>query len=1461
MRLCTRKCLALGVLGLVLSVAAESLADNPDTGLDDETVCLTRLIAPRGAYFNTGFYPDQNSRVCVTIDVQKNVEYWFGAWNTDWNNQAFALGNDGGGVYVGFGNSGSGTDRAPVPAGLHTMELDAGVYRLDGVVKRTISGYTFKLNYPLYLFAQNRKGTMFQRNEQETIIFHSMQLFDHGTRVKDLRPARRSDGTIGLCDLDNGRAFIAKSGTPNVTWDGIAYTTRESTLCIHDGKLEPSMLNDYVSAEKVGGGQLDACSVTQYAIPLTLAKGTFSVQDGVATARTVDGALTLKGGVHVAFDVTSTGCDSLTATTIQLEDASAENPIVLDGAAVGLTRLVTDGGFPLLGGGLSADDAAKFKLNVDFPAFLEVHEGQLMMMSPPISATTPVVAYWTNARGDGDLTQPANWVCTNLFGEAIAAIPTEATTVHLPSDRVFNCTNNASFTCWELVLPSELAGDSDWRGLGARVNITGTLRLNGHKLFLSSLVGTGTIADSPEYEWLASLRAPKGAFIDTGFTPNNLTRTWMDLTVGGSLENWFGAGGDGSEWWKEKAYSLCNDGSGVYVGWNADSGTYKSAQGLTVLPTGSRYWIELAGGAFRYSAYGSGVTNVWTTRTASTFTCLHTLYLFANHQGKNPDYRFKSGNNVTFHACQIFDNGTLVRDFVPVRRTSDGQVGLIDRAQGDRFYGNVGTSAFVAGNVTNRLDGTGELILDLPAGADIVPSALDVDVPVTGARQWIGGATGDWNDAANWSEDRIPAAGDLVQVRGTVQITGGTSGAWIHNLLARLDAQGGLERLAGVVRPSAKLKVNRVRVGTALTVEPLSFFGNTVSVRVQWSRAATAAKKDYVAVSTEMSWTPQATDYEHWIKCVVSDADGELLTKEFFVSPLPVFYLTTDDGQTPSQNKEKHDGWLFVQGNDEWKSFYDGIVTINVRGNSTAKEPKKPWKLKLDEKAKMFDIPKSKHWTLLANYYDETNLRNKLAYDFANEIGSLGMKSSWVECVLNGEWQGLYLLCEHVRVAKDRVAVYDWENVAEETADALAAAEGFAKEDKKALESAMTDDFRWLDTGTVVYTNKTYDLGASVPNFASITNDISGGYLFQFEYDEWHGEVVWFNVYAPQNASPTFLLPTQFKGAEGMVTSTRVHDWCVDYLQHYGNAVTSVDGYEGGESYAEICDVESLVSYFLVFEMFGNDDGRYRSVFAYKDIGGPLKYGPVWDFDYGVGNYQMTYNPTAWLVNYHRANAFKEWADDPWFCTLLWTRYPAARAAFEEIVKDGGLIDQYYEQLRIPAEVNDAKWRHHYGYYGGIYGKGSHPGLKAFFKTRLAWMDQQFVDVPTLMASLKAGTRTTPSAHPYTPDAQSLPIRFLNAPSGLVPQNEPLKLDVAVGNAQVVKVGVYANAIKVCEQPLTVVNGKISLRVPMSRLTAKVGEPNCISFVAYNASGACVARNFALVWIDWTKQGFQFLIR
>ena len=68
-----------------------------------------------------------------------------------------------------------------------------------------------------------------------------------------------------------------------------------------------------------------------------------------------------------------------------------------------------------------------------------------------------------------------------------------------------------------------------------------------------------------------------------------------------------------------------------------------------------------------------------------------TVQLFAN--GKNAMTNAFKGRMYYF---QMWNNGTLVRNFIPARRNSDGAIGMYDTV-GGTFYGNAGTGTFTAG--------------------------------------------------------------------------------------------------------------------------------------------------------------------------------------------------------------------------------------------------------------------------------------------------------------------------------------------------------------------------------------------------------------------------------------------------------------------------------------------------------------------------------------------------------------------------------------------------------------------------------------------------------------------------------------------------------------------------------------------------------------------------------------------
>ena len=105
-------------------------------------------------------------------------------------------------------------------------------------------------------------------------------------------------------------------------------------------------------------------------------------------------------------------------------------------------------------------------------------------------------------------------------------------------------------------------------------------------------------------------------------------------------------------------------------------------------------------------------------------------------------------------------------------------------------------------------------------------------------------------------------------------------------------------------------------------------------------------------------------------------------------------------------------------------TLYEGSMRIRGRGNSTWDMPKKPYKIKLDEKASLLGMPKDKEWCLLANYSDKTLLRNLTAMEISRIL-----EMAWtprmrsVDVYLNGEYIGVYTLAEHKKVAKNRVNI------------------------------------------------------------------------------------------------------------------------------------------------------------------------------------------------------------------------------------------------------------------------------------------------------------------------------------------------------------------------------------------------------------------------------------------------------
>ena len=142
---------------------------------------------------------------------------------------------------------------------------------------------------------------------------------------------------------------------------------------------------------------------------------------------------------------------------------------------------------------------------------------------------------------------------------------------------------------------------------------------------------------------------------------------------------------------------------------------------------------------------------------------------------------------------------------------------------------------------------------------------------------------------------------------------------------------------------------------------------------------------------------------------------------------LPTLYIDTASGSMDYIHEKKgnaESGKLRLYRDDGTLDCDAQISAINGRGNATWAAEKKPYSLELTQKTDLLGMGKAKKWILLANYYDDSNISNKLSFDFAAEVGcAYTPECQWVDLYLNGNYAGLYLLSERNEVDPQRVDI------------------------------------------------------------------------------------------------------------------------------------------------------------------------------------------------------------------------------------------------------------------------------------------------------------------------------------------------------------------------------------------------------------------------------------------------------
>ncbi len=324
----------------------------------------------------------------------------------------------------------------------------------------------------------------------------------------------------------------------------------------------------------------------------------------------------------------------------------------------------------------------------------------------------------------------------------------------------------------------------------------------------------------------------------------------------------------------------------------------------------------------------------------------------------------------------------------------------------------------------------------------------------------------------------------------------------------------------------------------------------------------------------------------------------------FYDLVLPVVRIDTQDA-APILDKENYvPATMTLDPNGSDFAAYSGTLGIRGRGNSTWLANKKPYRLRLDTKSPLMGIASDRNWVLLANAMDRSQLRSFAASQIA-QATDLAWTPSYrhVEVILNGRYDGVYQLSEHIRPGADRVAI---DELGSGDNSGHAVTGGYLMEVDQRLEENNEPGFR-----------------TAIDNYPIVVKE------------------------------PDPMTPQQ-------------REYITNHVQEFENRLYSVNYTDPVDGYRPYLDVDAFIDHYLVQEVTNNQDGfRYSTFFSKSRGDDRLRYGPIWDFDLSMGS-TLSYRslaPTGW---YHQNSSLwtQRLLSDPWLQDQLDARWDELQPAF-----------------------------------------------------------------------------------------------------------------------------------------------------------------------------------------------------
>lgn len=395
-------------------------------------------------------------------------------------------------------------------------------------------------------------------------------------------------------------------------------------------------------------------------------------------------------------------------------------------------------------------------------------------------------------------------------------------------------------------------------------------------------------------------------------------------------------------------------------------------------------------------------------------------------------------------------------------------------------------------------------------------------------------------------------------------------------------------------------------------------------------------------------------------------------------------YITTSKGlsyiEQSKENRDKKAKILIVneKGDVEYADTADTSSEIKGRGNATFSYYKKPYQIKLSAKTTILGMDKAKTFILLANYTDQSALHNALAFTMGDTLGlKYNIEYNFTNLYIDGEYRGLYMICEKVQIDSARVNIHDLE-----------------KDNENANEGVDLESLQTVRSTSGKLINSTIVTAYQYVNGVINPDDISGGYLVELDNNYGTREPCYFTT---ENGN-TYVVKSPEYASRSQV------EYIATLFADFEEASYSETGYNSkGKHFSEYIDMESFASMYTVQELMKNWDAYTSSVFFYKDKGDDKLYcGPIWDLDNTLGNIKFDkyfFDDTSYLwaqdgvfQNYHRGFAKNLMKHDE-FRKVTAEKYALLYTAVKGYLAEGGWFQTESEKIHDSVMMDRTRWK------------------------------------------------------------------------------------------------------------------------------------------------------------------------